>query len=245
MLPALQRLLQTHPAPGYGPRVLVLTPTRELAAQVSEAVRDLGRFAGLRSGVIVGGAPYFPQERLLRQALDILVATPGRLIDHMQRGRLDLSRVELLVLDEADRMLDMGFIDAVEQIAAAAPKTRQTLLFSATLEGAVNDVARRLLREPARVQIAGVRERHTNITQHVHQADDLRHKQALLKHLIKDPDISQAIIFTATKRDADRLALALSDHGHLRRTARRHESGPAQPHCRPSAPRPYQAAGGH
>ena len=127
--------------PGRGPRVLVLTPTRELALQVTTAVEKYGN-AGknqrrIRTGTVLGGMPYFKQRRLLEQPLDILVATPGRLIDFMQQGKLDYSRVELLVLDEADRMLDMGFIKPVESIAAATPAGRQTLLFSATLDGGI------------------------------------------------------------------------------------------------------------
>jgi len=126
ILPALERLAKPGPA-GHGPRVLVLTPTRELAVQVADSVARYGRMLRFRYGTIMGGVPYPEQLRMLRQPIDLIVATPGRLIDHLERGRLDLSRVELLVLDEADRMLDMGFTDAVDQIAAATPKGRQTL----------------------------------------------------------------------------------------------------------------------
>ncbi|MCW8927509.1 MAG: DEAD/DEAH box helicase, partial [Gammaproteobacteria bacterium] len=163
VLPALQRLLNNEPAPGHGPRVLILTPTRELATQVTDAIRDLGKFSRLRSTTVVGGMPYPPQIKMLRQPLDLLVATPGRLIDHFESGRLDFGRLEMLVLDEADRMLDMGFVDDVERIAAALPEQRQTLLFSATLEGEVRNVARRLLKEPQRIQIAGVKTNHDSI----------------------------------------------------------------------------------
>jgi len=214
VLPALQRLLKNKPAPGHGPRVLVLTPTRELATQVSDAIRDLGKFSRLRSGSIVGGTPYPPQIKMLRQPLDLLVATPGRLIDHFENGRLDFSRLEMLVLDEADRMLDMGFVDDVERIAAALPEQRQTLLFSATLEGEVRNVARRLLTEPKRIQIAGVKVSHDSIAQHIHQADDFRHKHALLTHHLGNEAVSQAVIFTATKRGADDLAKQLREQGH-------------------------------
>ena len=168
VLPALHRLLTNPAKPGHGPRVLVLTPTRELATQVTEAIRDLGRSSRLRSAAIVGGMPYPPQIKMLREPLDLLVATPGRLIDHFENGRLDFSRLEMLVLDEADRMLDMGFVDDVERIAAALPKDRQTLLFSATLEGEVRNVARRLLNDPKRIQIAGVKVNHDSIVQHLH-----------------------------------------------------------------------------
>ncbi|MFO7593270.1 MAG: DEAD/DEAH box helicase [Pseudomonadota bacterium] len=214
VLPALQRLLNNNPAAGHGPRVLILTPTRELATQVTEAIRDLGKFSRLRSATVVGGMPYPPQIKMLRQPLDLLVATPGRLIDHFEQGRLDFSRLEVLVLDEADRMLDMGFVEDVERIAAALPEQRQTLLFSATLEGEVRKVSRRIMNDPKRIQIAGVKVSHDSIEQHIHQADDFRHKQALLSHHLEQKAVSQAVIFTATKRGADDLAKKLREQGH-------------------------------
>lgn len=214
VLPTLQRLISNPPKAGHGPRVLILTPTRELATQVTDSIRDLGRFSRLRSATVVGGMPYPPQIKMLRQPLDLLVATPGRLIDHFENGRLDFSRLEVLVLDEADRMLDMGFVDDVERIAAALPENRQTLLFSATLEGEVRNVARRLLKEPKRIQIAGVKVSHDAIEQHLHQADDFRHKQALLAHHLDQKEVSQAVIFTATKRGADELSKRLREQGH-------------------------------
>ncbi|MCL5668693.1 MAG: DEAD/DEAH box helicase [Gammaproteobacteria bacterium] len=214
VLPALQRLLTPAQGQGRGPRLLVLTPTRELAAQILEAVKRYGKFVQLRTGAIVGGAPYPAQERLLREKLDILVATPGRLIDHMERGRVDFSRVELLVLDEADRMLDMGFIEPVELISKATPNTRQTLLFSATLEGKVLALAQRLLKDPARIQVARTQEKHAFITQHIHQADDVRHKRRLLNHILCTRELTQAIVFTSTKRAADDLADDLTADGH-------------------------------
>lgn len=214
VLPTLHRLLGNKPAPGIGPRVLVLTPTRELATQVTDSVRAMGKFCRLRSASVVGGTPYPPQIKMLRQPLDLLVATPGRLIDHFESGRLDFSRLEILILDEADRMLDMGFIDDVERIAAALPAQRQTLLFSATLEGEVRNVAKRLLNDPVRIQIAGVKVNHDAIEQHIHQADDLRHKHALLAHHLEQESVNQAVIFTATKRSADDLAKSLREQGH-------------------------------
>jgi superfamily II DNA/RNA helicase len=214
VLPALQRLMRNPAGPGNGPRVLILTPTRELATQVSEAIRELGRSSRLRSTAIVGGMPYPPQIKQLRQPLDLLVATPGRLIDHFESGRLDFSRLEMLILDEADRMLDMGFVDDVERIAAALPESRQTLLFSATLEGEVRNVAKRLLKEPKRLQIAGVKVSHDSIEQYLHQADDFRHKHALLAHHLANKAVSQAVVFTATKRGADELSKQLRDQGH-------------------------------
>jgi superfamily II DNA/RNA helicase len=200
-----------------------------LANQVNEAIRQLGRYTPLKTGTIVGGVPYPPQERLLSKPLDLLVATPGRLLDHMERRRVDFSRVQLLILDEADRMLDMGFIEDVEHIAAAIPSAPETLLFSATLEGEILKVATKLLRDPVRVQIGGIKQRHELIAQRVLQYDDTRHKHALLNHLLQDTAVYQAIVFTATKRGADELAGALSAedgidadalHGDLRQGAR-------------------------
>ncbi|NIR85571.1 MAG: DEAD/DEAH box helicase [Gammaproteobacteria bacterium] len=218
ILPVLQRLATPSAVRGVGPRALVLTPTRELAAQVEENIRLLGRFSRIVSGSVVGGMPYPPQIRMLAKPMDLLVATPGRLMDHMERGRVKLSRVEVLILDEADRMLDMGFIDAVRKIAAATPAQRQTLLFSATLEGRVLEVARGLLRDPVRIQLAASTRRHESIVQQAHHADDIRHKHRLLAHVLGDGAMEQAVVFTATKRGAETLA------GHLR--GRGHECAP-------------------
>ncbi|RDH81473.1 MAG: hypothetical protein DIZ80_15445 [endosymbiont of Galathealinum brachiosum] len=214
VLPALHLLSQSEAGQGKGPRVLVLTPTRELAKQVSDNIYQLTKYLRMRSTTIVGGMPYPPQIKALRQSLDFLVATPGRLIDHMNSGRVDFSRIELLILDEADRMLDMGFVDEVTRIANETPATRQTLLFSATLEGQVEKVARALLKEPARIQIAGVKIKHDSITQHMLQADDFRHKRKILEHVLSDESVEQAIIFTATKKGADKLAEKLKDEGY-------------------------------
>ena len=214
VLPALQRLLTPSTAPGRGPRVLVLTPTRELAGQVESVVQELGRFTRLRIGSIVGGVSYLPQERLLRSPLDILVATPGRLLDHMEKRLVDFARLELFVLDEADRMLDMGFIKPVRQIAAALPKERQTMLFSATLEGDILPVAKQLLRDPVTVQLTTVTKRHESITHRVHPASSPDHKQALLAHLLAQPELTQAIVFCATKRGAGKMATRLVAQGH-------------------------------
>jgi len=214
VLPALQRLLDTVPGQGKGPRVLVLTPTRELAKQVADNIHTFTKYANMRSCSIVGGMPYPPQIKTLRQELDLMVATPGRLIDHVNSGRIDFSRLEVLVLDEADRMLDMGFIDDVKKIAALTPETRQTVLFSATLEGEIQRVAKKILKNPERVQVAGVKFKHESISQKAHQTDDYRHKRELLTHVLKCESVNQAIIFTATKKGADDLAKQLSDQGH-------------------------------
>jgi superfamily II DNA/RNA helicase len=214
VLPALQRLSTPSTAKGKGPRVLVLTPTRELANQVTDAVRNYGKFLRIRSGAILGGMPYFEQQRLLSLPVDLIVATPGRLIDHMERGRIDFSRLELLVLDEADRMLDMGFSEAVDTIASATPSTRQTLLFTATMDTAMEKLAQRLLNKPQRVAIAGKKATLDQIEQRLHAADDMQHKNRMLKHLIADGNMTKAIIFSATKRSADQLARELYEQGH-------------------------------
>jgi superfamily II DNA/RNA helicase len=214
VLPSLQRLSTPSEKQSRGPRVLVLTPTRELANQVTDAAEKYGRHLRFRIGSVVGGVAYPPQMRLLSQPLDILVATPGRLLDHMESGRVDYSRLEVLVLDEADRMLDMGFIHAVEKIAAATPESRQTLLFSATMEGNIANLARRLLKNPKRIAVASAQQRHENIEQRLHHVDGGEHKGTLLSHLLDDVGVEKAIVFTATKRGADRLAKKLHAQGH-------------------------------
>ena len=214
VVPALQRLLK--PAkPGRGPRMLVLTPTRELALQVTTAVEKYSKFMPrVRTGTVLGGMPYPKQRRLLEMPLDILVATPGRLIDFIDQGKVDFSRLELLVLDEADRMLDMGFIKPVERIAGATPSTRQTLLFSATLDGNIATLAKRLLRQPKLIECEPTQANHDNIEQRLHYVDDGGHKHRILDHVLRGVDLTQAIVFTATKRGADRLAEKLNDGGH-------------------------------
>ncbi|MDD5180769.1 MAG: DEAD/DEAH box helicase [Gallionellaceae bacterium] len=213
-LPALHRIAQPSAVRSKGPRVLVLTPTRELAQQVSDAAAKYGKNMRLKVVSILGGMPYPLQNKLLSSPVDILVATPGRLIDHIQRGRIDFSRLEMLVLDEADRMLDMGFIDDVERIAAATPATRQTLLFSATLEGVIGNLAKRLLNNPKRITVAAAQARHENIEQRLMYVDDMAHKNRLLDYLLRDTELNQALVFTATKRDADTLADSLLAQGH-------------------------------
>ena len=213
ILPALNRLATPSALPGKGPRVLVLTPTRELAQQVCDAATKYGKNMRFKIISILGGMPYPVQNRMLSSHVDILVATPGRLIDHLERGRIDFSRLEVLILDEADRMLDMGFVDDVERIAQATPKTRQTLLFSATLDGVVGNLASRLLKAPKRITVSAAKDKHENIEQRMMFADDVAHKNKMLSHLLTDVDMNQALVFTATKRDADSLADRLSAQG--------------------------------
>lgn len=214
ILPALQRLGTPPTGKGRGPRVLVLTPTRELASQITDATKAFGKYQRVRSATILGGMPYREQLRLLSQHVDLVVATPGRLNDLLDRGSINLSRVELLVLDEADRMLDMGFIEDVEKVAAAAPADRQTLLFSATLDARIVKLSQGLLKNPEMVMVAGKQTVHEQIEQRVLAADDLQHKNRLLQHLVEDSSLTRAIIFSATKRDADSLARTLHAQGH-------------------------------
>jgi superfamily II DNA/RNA helicase len=224
VLPALTRVLvaaRSDPAQrplkgrGQGPRVLVLVPTRELAIQVSKAATSYGRHVRcLRVATVVGGVPYEAQLRQLSGPLDILIATPGRLMDHMRSGKATLSNVEMLVLDEADRMLDMGFIDDIQFIGKALPPQRQTMMTSATFGGPVGRLAQSLLRDPLRVDVASHTDVHADIEQRLHWADDLPHKNALLDHLLTHRDVDQALVFTSTQRDADWLADRLAELGH-------------------------------
>lgn len=196
------------------PKMLVLTPTRELALQVTTATDKYSAYSRrIKAVSILGGMPYPKQMQLLSRNPEILVATPGRLIDHMESGKINFSELQMLVLDEADRMLDMGFIDDIEKIVAATPPTRQTMLFSATLDGVVGTMAKRITTDPLVIQIAGSASKHENIQQRVHFVDDLSHKNRMLDHLLRDVTVDQAVVFTATKRDADSIADRLNIAG--------------------------------
>jgi len=196
------------------PRLLVLTPTRELAMQVTAATEKYGiHVRRLRAVSILGGMPYPKQLQLLSRNPEILVATPGRLIDHLNSGKINFDLLEMLVLDEADRMLDMGFIEDIEAIVAATPAERQTMMFSATLEGQVAKLAENLTRDPLVIRIANAQTKHENIEQRIHFVDDLAHKNRLLDHLLRDAELHQALVFTATKRDADLIADDLVEAG--------------------------------
>jgi len=223
ILPALQGILEARAdntkrrekGVVYGPRVLVLTPTRELAIQVAKAADTYGRHVqGLRVATVVGGVPYPAQIKALRGPLDILISTPGRLLDHLQTGKAVLDNVQMLVLDEADRMLDMGFIDDIKIIAERLPKDRQTVMFSATFAGHVGRLAQDLLRDPKRIDVASHTDTHENIEQRLHWADNSTHKNALLDHILTQREMEQALVFTSTQRDADWLADRLADMGH-------------------------------
>ncbi len=214
MLPSLNRIANMPANKGAGVQVLVLTPTRELAQQVAEATKTYGQgIQDLRIATVVGGMPYGAQIKMLSRRVDVLVATPGRLIDHLNAKRVNLSQVHTLILDEADRMLDMGFIEDIESIVAKTPASRQTLMFSATFEGSVARLAAEMLNEPKRIDISNQKQKHTNITQTLLYADDAAHKMRLLDHLLRDASVEQAIVFTATKRGADALADRLDEEG--------------------------------
>ena len=212
-LPILQRLGRVPPPRGQRPvRVLVLSPTRELAAQIGDFFASYGRHTSLTATVIFGGVGQEAQTRALRQGVDILVATPGRLLDLMGQGFVRMDRLEVLVLDEADRMLDMGFIHDVRRIIAALPRQRQTLFFSATLPRDIQDLARDILRDPVRVEVTPAATTLETTRQEVYLVEK-PDKRALLAHLLEDPAITRALVFTRTKHGADRLVRYLGRHG--------------------------------
>jgi superfamily II DNA/RNA helicase len=214
LLPALVKLSERSDKPGKGPRILVLTPTRELAQQVEKNATEYGtHLRWLRTVCLVGGASFGYQVRAMARPIDIMVATPGRLMDHMRQGRIDFSRLEMLVLDEADRMLDMGFIEDIETIVRATPTERQTVMFSATLDGIVGKLAEKLTRNAKRIEIER-KESGGNIEEHLLYADDQRHKGRLLDHILKEAGFDQAVIFTATKVGSEELADKLADEGY-------------------------------
>lgn len=212
-LPMLQRLSAGKPVNGQRPvRALVLTPTRELAAQVGESVEVYGRHLQLSSSVIFGGVKINPQIQRLRQGVDILVATPGRLLDHAGQGTLDLSRVEILVLDEADRMLDMGFIRDIRRILALLPRRRQNLLFSATYSNDIKKLADGLLDSPAFIEVARRNTAAESVSQVVHPVDRSR-KRELLSFMVGSQNWRQVLVFTRTKHGANRLSQQLEKDG--------------------------------
>jgi superfamily II DNA/RNA helicase len=212
IIPALH-LLST-PRQGNKPRVLVLTPTRELAAQITQAATKYGKFLRFNIISLVGGMPYRQQLKELSRTVDLVVATPGRLLDHMDNKRLDLSGIEMLILDEADRMLDMGFIDDVRDIAKATPDTRQTLLFSATVDNKLAGIIRTLLKEPVRIDLSNEKISPVQIKQELYMVDNPQHKTRLLQHFLDNGNIFKGIIFSATKINADKLAGQLRAQGY-------------------------------
>ena len=210
-LPILQRL-HGNAHPPKAPRALVLVPTRELAAQVNESVRAYGKHLRLRTQVVFGGVGINPQIDGLRRGTDILVATPGRLLDHAQQGTVDLSHVQILVLDEADRMLDMGFIADIRRVIKLLPKQRQNLLFSATYSDDIRRLAQNLLHNPVEVEVARRNAAVDTVEQRAYMVPKDQ-KRALLSHLIHDGDWSQVLVFTRTKHGANRLTKQLQEDG--------------------------------
>ncbi|SOY54756.1 DEAD/DEAH box helicase [Cupriavidus taiwanensis] len=234
-LPMLQLLSETAARQAGGAqrggrvavRALVLTPTRELAAQVEESVRNYGKYLRLRSMVMFGGVGINPQIEQLKRGVEIVVATPGRLLDHVSQRTIDLSQVELLVLDEADRMLDMGFIHDIRKILNVLPAKRQNLLFSATFSDDIRALADRLLNNPASIEVARRNTTAETVDQRVYPVDRER-KRELLAHLVRQHDWHQVLVFTRTKHGANRLAeqltkdglSALAIHGNKSQSAR-------------------------
>jgi ATP-dependent RNA helicase RhlE len=227
-LPILQRLAATTPRDARRPiRALVLSPTRELASQIGDSFARYGKGLGLSHTCIFGGVAELPQRRALARGVDVVVATPGRLLDLMQQRAADLRHVEVLVLDEADRLLDAGFEVPVKRIAGATPRDRQTLLFSATMPPAIAALARQLLRDPVSVAVAPVAtpaERVDQAVVHVERGE----KRRVLRRLLADPAVKRALVFTRTKRAANRVAEFLSEgdefvdaiHGNKSQSAR-------------------------
>jgi ATP-dependent RNA helicase RhlE len=213
-LPLLQRLMATaKPVKGRRPlRALVLTPTRELAAQVAESVDTYGRHLPLKSTVVFGGVSINPQKQKLIRGVDILVATPGRLLDHVGQRSVNLSKIDILVLDEADRMLDMGFIHDIKKVLALIPKQKQTLLFSATFSNDIKRLADSLLKSPVLIEVARRNTASETVTQVVHPVDKSR-KRELLSFLIGSNEWKQVLVFTRTKHGANRLTEQLGKDG--------------------------------
>lgn len=208
-VPILQRLSE-RPVGGRRPiRALILTPTRELALQINDSFRSYGRHLPLRSAVIFGGVPQNPQTKALERGVDILAATPGRLNDLINQGFVDLSHVEIFVLDEADRMLDMGFIHDVERIVSKLPQKRQTLFFSATMPDSIQKLCNRILDDPVRVAVTPVSSAVDTVSQCLYFVDK-PNKRKLLAHLLRDEKITSALVFTFTKHGADRVVKELN-----------------------------------
>jgi len=212
-LPILDRLSRQGRAPGArGPRALVLAPTRELAQQIADGFRDYGRNLTIRGAVIFGGVGQGPQVEALRRDTDVIVATPGRLLDLMGQGHARFDALEVLVLDEADRMLDMGFIDPIRQIIKALPRRRQNLMFSATMPAEIRKLAGSILVDPVEVAVAPVASTADKVAQWVlHVAHD--DKRALLREVLRDPAMTRVLVFTRTKRGANRVAEELDRNG--------------------------------
>ena len=191
-------------------KALILTPTRELAAQINDSLTTYGKYTGLKHTVVYGGVSQFPQTRALKAGVDILVATPGRLLDLMNQKFIDLSSIKFFVLDEADRMLDMGFMPDVRRIISKLPDKRQTLLFSATIPAEITKLADSILTEPVKLEVSPSAVTVDSIEQSVYFVDQ-KDKKSLLIRLLKDSDIDSALVFTRTKHGADRVVRILEN----------------------------------
>ena len=216
-LPILQRLMvhaNTSASPARHPvRALILAPTRELADQIYENVREYAKYTGLRSAVVFGGIDIKPQIAALRQGCEVLIATPGRLLDHMGQKTVSLAQAELLVLDEADRMLDMGFLPDIQRIIHALPGRRQNLMFSATFSGEIRKLAETFLNDPVLIEVARRNATADNVEQTVFRVADLESKRAAVAKLVRERQLSQVLVFTNTKIGAGRLARLLERDG--------------------------------
>jgi superfamily II DNA/RNA helicase len=226
VLPGLQLLLTKKST--ASPRILILSPTRELASQITKVIGQYSKFAPVNLATCIGGMPYHKQLRELKKRIDFMIATPGRLMDHMENKRFSLSNVEMLVIDEADRMLDMGFIDDIKIIVQAMPKNRQTLLLSATADDRLLSIMKNLLKDPIKINVSEEKIDTNLIKQKIFLAKDLNHKNQILEHLLTEENMFKAIIFSATKRQASKMADQLGDkgygaaamHGDLKQNAR-------------------------
>ncbi|MDH3886376.1 MAG: DEAD/DEAH box helicase, partial [Desulfobacterales bacterium] len=213
MLHRLQPYESTSVSPARHPiRCLILVPTRELAAQVFESVKTYGKYLSLKCTVVYGGVSMDPQIADLRSGVEILVATPGRMLDHIQQKTMRLSKVEILVLDEADRMLDMGFLPDIKRILALMPQKRQSLMFSATFSEEIKKLANNILKQPILIEVAK-RNSVSNLVTHVVHPVDREHKRELLTHLIKSQNLEQVLVFVRTKHGANNLARQLEKDG--------------------------------
>ena len=188
-----------------GPRVLIVSPTRELANQITDSIKKYARYININSVTITGGMSYKLQNKVISKSLDILIATPGRLLDLFRQKKIQFKDIRIMVLDEADRMLDMGFIPDIRKIYNATSKHQQMLMFSATIDKSISNIANEFLKNPITISIKPETKGHINIQQSVYYVDNQFHKQQLLKHFLADTNLNQAIIFTATKRQADKL----------------------------------------
>jgi superfamily II DNA/RNA helicase len=215
LIPTIHNISLSHRGRKDQPRALVLAPTRELALQIADEARKFcGGLRDIQVACVFGGVPYPVQRKQLARGCDLLVATPGRLIDLIGQGKIDLSKVEILILDEADRMLDMGFIGPVEEIAEGTPLNRQTLLFSATFDKRVKKLSENLQNDPSEVRIEADLSSQGKIDQQFYFVDGYNHKMSLLEHFLQDENFKQGIVFTSTKRQADTLADHLDDLGY-------------------------------